>query len=435
MYDKDMMATSPPRLILKKLTSEFVQAKRVLLKTDYNVPLKQVGKQWEVADDSRIVITLPTLKFLIKHQAKIIITSHLGRPKGAVDPALRMTPVAKRLEKLLGQPIHTVDVPAGPAAETAAKALKPGEVLLLENSRFDPGEKKNDASFAKNLAKLADVYVNDGFASAHRAHASVVGVTEYLPTVAGFALAGEVEMLANLMKNPARPFVAIVGGAKISDKVEAIANLSKIASVVLVGGGVANNFLKAEGVEVFHSYLEDQPADIKKEGKSYVALAGKLIADTKTEKMLLNGFIPLPKIIYPPDVVAADKLEKPTNKAVLDLTNGNNHERRERWMFLDIGPKTRQLYREIILQAKTIFWNGPMGVFEQADFKAGTQAVAEAVVESKAKTVIGGGDTIRAIHALGLTKSFPTVSAAGGAALEFLGGNILPGLKPLIRKA
>jgi phosphoglycerate kinase len=435
MYDKSMTQHGQP-IILRTLTADFVRNKRVLLKVDYNVPLKKDGKTLTVADDSRIQITLPTLKFLIEHGAKIIITTHLGRPKGAPEAKFRVDPVAKRLSQLLGQKVEKTDVPAGPEAEAAAAKLGPGEVLLLENSRFEPGEKKNDPKFAKQLAQLADVYVNDGFASAHREHATVAAVTKYLPSAAGFALAKEVEQLSDLISNPQRPFVAVVGGAKISDKVLAIANLSKIADVVLVGGGVANNFLKAEGLEVFRSYLEDVPADDKKKGISFVAAAKTLIDSTKSEKMLLNGYIPLPKIIYPSDVVAADRIENPTQQKVMELTNGNGTEKEKntQWMFLDIGPKTLRLYQDILSQAKTIFWNGPMGVFEQPEFAGGTKAIAKTIAESGVKTVIGGGDTLRAIHMFGYTDQFSTTSAAGGAALEFLGGKMLPGIEPLIQK-
>ncbi|HCR81262.1 MAG: Phosphoglycerate kinase [Candidatus Pacebacteria bacterium GW2011_GWB1_47_8] len=421
-------------LTLKKVTADFVRHKKVLLKVDYNVPLKTDAGRTTVADDSRIKITLPTLQFLIKNQAKIIITSHLGRPKGEVVAKYRTKPVAQHLATLLKKPVVSVAVPAGPQAEKAVSQLQPGEVLMLENSRFDPGERTNDPAFAKQLARLADVYVNDGFASAHRAHASVAGVTRYLPAAAGFALIDEVTQLSTIMHQPARPFVAVIGGAKISDKVEAIANLSQVADVVLVGGGVANNFLKADGLEVYRSYLEDAPADEKKEGVSFVSVAQHLIHNTKTEKMMLYGYIPLPKIIYPSDVIAADDSQHPKEKKVINLANGNNHEKNRQWMFLDIGPKTIQLYQDILKQAKTIFWNGPMGVFEQPLFAKGTQAIAKAVATSRAKTVIGGGDTLRAIHAFKLDRHFDVVSAAGGAALEFLGGKMLPGIKPLLKK-
>lgn len=417
----------------RPLTADFVKHKRVLLRVDYNAPLKKHGKQWLVADDTRLKITLPTLEFLLKHQAKIIITSHLGRPKGKVVGKLKMDPIAKSLEKLLTQPVKKIDVSVGLAAQQAVAQLKPGEILMLENSRFNPGETTNDPKFAKQLASLADVFINDSLSVSHRSHASVVGVTKFLPSVAGLALVEEAQILSSLVKKPAKPFVAIVGGAKISDKVGAIRNLSKVADVVLVGGGVANNFLKADGVEVYHSYLEEQDTGGKKKKVSFVGVAEKLIKETKGEKMMLHGYIPLPKIIYPSDVLAVDSLDNPTRKKIITLANGNNDEGRREWMFVDIGPKTQMLYRDIILKAKTVFWNGPMGVFEQAPYAKGTVAVAKAMAKAKGKTIIGGGDTIRAIHELGIENQYHYLSAAGGAALELLGGKLLPGLKPLLK--
>jgi len=420
---------------LRRLTADFVKQKRVLLRVDYNTPLKQVGQQQVVADDTRLKITLPTLKFLLKHQAKIIINFHFGRPGGKVVEKYRVDPVAKRLAELLKKPVKKIDVPAGPEAEKAVAEMQPGDILMLENPRFNPGEETNDPKFAKQLADLADVFVNDGLASAHRDHASVTGVTKYLPSAAGFALVEEVNILEKLMSKPTRPFVAVVGGAKISDKIDAIRNLSKIADVVLVGGGVANNFLKADGVEVYHSYLQDVPVDVKKKKMSFVGVAEDLIRETKSEKMMLHGYIPLPKIIYPSDVLAVDNLEKPTKQKTILLANGNGHEKDKDWMFVDIGPKTQKLYRDIILQAKTVFWNGPMGVFEHAPFAQGTKTVAKAVANNKGNTIVGGGDTIRAIRNLKIENRYDYVSAAGGAALELLSNKMLVGLKPLLRSA
>lgn len=416
---------------LRKVNATAVKNKKVLLKVDYNTPTKTNRDKQVVMDDTRIKITLPTLKFLIEQKAKIILTSHFGRPGGKVVEALKMDPIAQHLEKLIGKKVNKIAVSVGKEAEQAVTEMQPGDILMLENSRFNPGEKKNDPDFAKQLASLADVFVNDAFSASHRAHASVVGVTKYLPAYAGFALYEEVEMLASLSKKPKRPFVAIVGGAKISDKVEAIKNLSQIADVVLVGGGVANNFIKAEGIEVFHSYLEDKPADTKKENISFVAVAEELMESTKTQKMMLHGYIPLPKIIYPADVIAADDIDNPKSKKVIDLTNFED-ERKKSWMYLDIGPKTQRLFRDIILEAQTIFWNGPMGVFEQPDFEEGTKAIATAIAKSSAETILGGGDTINAIHHLGLEDRYDYLSAAGGASLEFLGKKTLPGLEPLV---
>ena len=415
----------------KKLNATAVKNKKVLLKVDYNTPTKTNRNKKVVMDDTRIKITIPTLEFLIDQKAKIIITSHFGRPGGKVVEELRMDPIAAHLGKLINKKITKIDVSVGKEAQQAVDQMQPGDILMLENSRFNVGEKKNDLQFAKDLASLADIFVNDAFSASHRAHASVVGVTKYLPAFAGFALYEEVEMLSNLIRKPKQPFVAIVGGAKISDKVEAIRNLSQIADVVLVGGGVANNFIKAEGIDVFHSYLEDKPADIKKEKISFVAVAEELIENTKQEKMLLHGYIPLPKIIYPSDVIAADDIDHPKDKKVIDLTNGDIDERKKGWMYLDIGPRTQRLFRDIILEAQTIFWNGPMGVFEQPDFAEGTKAVATAIAKSSAQTILGGGDTINAIHHLGLENRYDYLSAAGGASLEFLGKKTLPGLEPL----
>ncbi|OGJ37845.1 MAG: phosphoglycerate kinase [Candidatus Pacebacteria bacterium RIFOXYB1_FULL_39_46] len=419
---------------LRSLSAEFIKNKRVLLRVDYNTPMQKIGQKYQIVDDTRLQITLPTIKFLLKNKAKIIICSHLGRPEGKFVAKYKLDPIAKHLEKLLGQPVKKINVSIGPEAQKAVADLEPGQILMLENTRFHPGEKANSPEFAQQLASLAEVFVNDGLAVSHRAHASVVGVTNYLPSLAGFALIEEVSHLESLIKKPQHPFVAIVGGAKISDKVEAIRNLSEIANVVLVGGGVANNFLKADGVEVYRSYLEETSVGGKKKKISFVKIARNLLRKTKAEKMLLRGYIPLPKIIYPFDVIATDNLDHPTKQKTIILADDNDSEEKQNWMFVDIGPKTQKLFREVILQAKTVFWNGPMGVFEQKKFAQGTQAIASAVAQVKGKTVVGGGDTISAIKNLGFEKRFDFLSAAGGAALELLGGKLLPGLKPLLKK-
>ncbi|HEX9817400.1 MAG TPA: phosphoglycerate kinase [Patescibacteria group bacterium] len=419
---------------LKQLTADLVSNKRVLLRADYNVPLKKSGQSWLVADDNRLRSSLPTLKFLLEHKAKIIICSHLGRPGGKTVDKYRLDPVAKQLAKLINRPVKKINAPAGPEAQKAVANMKPGEILMLENTRFDPGEETNGQRFASQLARLADIYVNEALAVSHRAHTSIVAITHHLPAVAGLALVEEVSVLEKLTANPKRPFVAVVGGAKISDKIEAIRKLSEIADVVLVGGGVANNFLKADGVEVYHSYLEEPTTDKSRQKFSFVGVAEDLIRKTKTEKMLLHGYIPLPKILYPSDVIATDNLTKPTQHKEIMLVNGNNHEEKQNWMFADIGTKTQKLYRDIILQAKTVFWNGPMGVFENQNFSGGTKAIAQAIAQVKGQTVVGGGDTIRAIRELGIEARFDYLSAAGGAALELLGGKLLPGLKPLLKK-
>lgn len=419
---------------LRELTASAVKGKKVLVRVDFNVPLKEVGGKTQVADNNRIRQTLETIQFLQQQQAVTLLVSHLGRPQGDSEENLSLEPVAKELEALLGSPVGFVPSTIGPETETAVAELMPGSVTVLENLRFDTGEKKNDPSFARSLAKLADVYVNEAFSTAHRAHASIVGITEHLPSFAGFAFAKEVNTFDQLMTKPKRPFVMIVGGAKISDKVSAIEHLTEIADAVLVGGGVANNFLKAEGFDIAKSYLQDAPADLEKQGVNYVDVAEELIEETKQDRLMIDGYIPLPKILYPTDVVAANSPESKTSE-IVELVNGNHEEAMgKNLMYLDIGPKTIRLFKEIILQAGTIFWNGPMGVFENEEFALGTKEVAMAVAKSSATTILGGGDTIAAIRAFDLEDRYDYVSAAGGAALDFLSGKTLPGVVPLLEK-
>ncbi len=417
---------------LPTLTASAVKNKTVLVRTDYNVPLKKSGSGWSVADDMRIKASLDTISFLLEHNAKVVLISHLGRPGGELNPDYSLKPVAKVLSDALGKPVAFVPDCIGDETHTQIEAAEPGSILLLENLRFHYDEAKNEAGFVKKLAKLADVYVNDAFSAAHREHASIVGVPKHLPSFAGKAFAKEVEMLGTLMHEPKRPFVMVIGGAKISDKVAAVEHLTTIADAVLVGGGVANNFLKADGFDVAKSYLQDTPADQKKRGIDYVDKAEELLADTKQERLLIDDYIPVPKILYPLDVIAAASPEKQSGRTI-ELVNGNHkHAQAEGLMYLDIGPKTIRLYREILLQAGTIFWNGPMGVFENATFADGTKEVARAIAKSGATTILGGGDTIAAIRKFELENRFDYVSAAGGASLEFLSGKMLPGIKALV---
>lgn len=419
---------------LKLLTDSNVAQKTVLLRVDYNVPLKKIKNKIVVTDDARLRDTLPTLKYLLDRKCKIVIITHAGRPDGKVVKKLRLDPIANHLQKLLKHPIKKLDQLTGPKVEQAVAQMEAGEIIMLENARFHPGEISKNKTLSKKLASLGEIYVNDSFPVDHRDHASISGIADHLPTVAGFALAKEVEMLSKLTTNPKRPFVAIVGGAKISDKVEAIRNLSKIADVVLIGGGVANNFIKAEGLEIYHSYVEDKTrVDSQKKKKSFVTVAEELLEETKNEKLLLKGYIPLPKIIYPSDVVAAKKMHQPKSTRVIDLTSADNGHVDKETMFLDIGPRTQKLYQQIISEAGTIFWNGPMGVFEEPEFEQGTRAVATAMAKSKATTIVGGGDTISALHKFKMADRYDYVSAAGGASLEFLAGKELPVLKHMIK--
>lgn len=428
---------------LRGIKTAEVKNKRVLVRVDFNVPLKKVAGKLIVSDDTRLKFALPTLHYLHQHQAKTIMVSHLGRPDGKRNSQLSLAPIASHLEKLLGTKVPLTPASVGPDTLAQTKALKPGDFLLLENIRFEPGETTNDPRLAHNLAKLADLFVNEAFAVSHRAHASTVGVARLLPAFAGFQTLIEVSMLKKLTDDPQRPFVAIIGGAKISDKVSAIQNLSKVADIVLVGGGVGNDFLKAEGVNILASYIEDKVVDEKKRGLSFVKVAQKIVDSVQDQKLLLHGYLPLPKILAPIDVVAAASPEKPSSKKIItlatfkgDTLQGNRKKPSKNLMFLDIGPATIKLYQEIIKGAKTIFWNGPVGVFEEPAFAAGTKAVALAMADNvPAITIIGGGDTVKAIHQFKLDKKYDYISSAGGAALEFLGGNTLPGLKPLQQKS
>lgn len=420
---------------LRTLSNTNVKGKTVLLRVDYNVPFSKVKTKLVVADDTRLQLSLPTLHYLLKQNCRIILASHNGRPDGQVDPQFRLDPVAHRLAALLHHPVKKLNVCFDPSVTAAVKALKAQDILLLENIRFHPGETKNDPRFAKFLASLADIAVNDAFSASHRAHASVSGIAKYLPMIAGFHLEKEVKMLSHLLQKPKHPFVVIIGGAKVSDKVAIIKNLSTIADIVLVGGGVANNFLKADGVEVYRSYLQDVIVDDKKRQIDFVKLAAKLLHRVKHQKMLLNGYIPLPKIIYPLDVIAATAISSTAKTQVIDLVNHQtNGQLNSKLMYLDIGPKTVKLYQEVILQAETVFWNGPLGVFETKPFATGTRTIASAVAKSKALTVLGGGDTLAAINQFGFQDRYDYVSAAGGATLEFLAGQSLPGLTPMIIK-
>ena len=417
---------------LHKLIKSVVRDKTVIVRVDYNVPLKKTAEGWQVSDDRRIKASLETIQLLREANAKIILISHLGRPKDSIESALSLQPIADHLKKLLDCPIHFSSDCIGEPAMSAVGELKSGEVLLLENLRFHAGEKQNDPHFAHQLATLAQVYINDAFSAAHRAHASTVGIPQYLPAYAGLYLQQEVDALRSIKDDPKRPLVVVVGGAKISDKVDAIVNLTKVADVVLTGGGIANTFLKAQGLEIHKSYIQDAPADLKKKGIDYIHVAQDLLERTKTEKVWFNSYIPLPKILYPLDVIAAASPESTTTQ-IIDLTHNMADTPQDKsLMYLDIGPKTRQLYQEVLRMANTIFWNGPMGVFEEKQFAEGTETIAKTIANSSAKTVLGGGDTLASIEHLDLTDHFSYISTAGGAALEFLAGKELPGLKPLI---
>ena len=384
----------------KSITDIDVKGKRVLVRVDYNVPIKDD----KVTDDTRIVAAMPTLEYLLNRGAAVILFSHLGRPKGGPDPKYSLRPVAGYLSGLLGKPVAFADDCVGPVAEAAAKALKPGEILVLENTRFHPEEEKNDPDLAKKMASLADIYVNDAFGSAHRAHASTEGVAHYLPAVAGFLMEKEIQYLGQAIANPKRPFIAILGGAKISDKIGVIRNILTKADHILIGGGMANTFFKAQGYSVGDSLYEEEALDT----------ARQLLQSGTTQLYL------------PVDVVIGDRFDAEAEKKIMAMASIPDG-----WRILDIGPETVAKFNETLTGAGTIVWNGPMGVFEFPRFAEGTIGVAKAVAASKAVSIIGGGDSVAAINQAGLADQITHISTGGGASLEMLEGLDLPGLVAL----
>lgn len=387
----------------KMVTDLNVEGKKVIMRVDFNVPLKD-GK---IQDDTRITAALPTIKYLLEHGAAVILMSHLGRPKTKEDLEFSLRPVAEYLGTLIDAPVKFAEDCRGEIAKAAARALKPGEVLVLENTRFYAEEEKNDPQMAADLASLADLYVNDAFGTAHRAHASTYGVAELLPSAAGFLMEKEIKYLGDAIASPVRPFVAILGGAKISDKIGVIENLLKKADKILIGGGMANTFLKALGYEMADSLVEADAVETAK------TLLGKS-----------EG-----KLILPVDMVLGDAFDAEAKMETLpvgDVPAG--------WRVLDIGPKTVEVFGEAIADAGTIVWNGPMGVFEFPRFAAGTFAVAHKVAESSAVSIIGGGDSVSAINQSGLSSQITHISTGGGASLEMLEGIELPGLAILSNK-
>ncbi len=377
-----------------------VKGKRVLVRVDFNVPLAD----GEVADDGRIRATLPTIQYLLEQGAAVILMSHLGRPKGKVREDLRMDSVSRRLSELVGREVIKVDDCVGPEVERAAAALEPGQILLLENLRFHPEEEDNDQAFAQQLATLADIYVNDAFGTAHRAHASTSGVPQYLPAVAGLLVDRELSFLGKALTSPERPFVAILGGAKISDKISVIRNLLTKVDLLLIGGAMANTFLKAQRYEVGQSLVEDES----------LPMARQILKQA------------CGKLVLPVDVVVGDEFAADAEAQTLSVQKIPPG-----WRILDVGPKTLSLFKQKLVSAKTVLWNGPMGVFEFPKFAVGTVALAHSLAAAQATTIVGGGDSIAALKHAGLVNKMSHVSTGGGAALEFLAGKTLPGVAAL----
>lgn len=376
------------------------KGKKVLVRVDFNVPMKD----GQITDDTRIRAALPTIQYLLDHGAAVIICSHLGRPKGGPEAKYSLAPVATSLGTLLKKDVAFASDCVGQPAETAASKLKPGEVLVLENTRFHPEEEANDPVFAKKMASLANLYVNDAFGTAHRAHASTEGVTHFLPGVAGLLMEKEIQYLGQAIANPAQPFVAILGGAKVSDKIGVIKNLLQKADDILIGGGMANTFFKAQGIPLADSLVEDE------------------VLETARELLKEGG----KKIHLPVDVILGDKFDAEANKKTMSLGPVP-----EGWRILDIGPETVAAFEKVIGKAGTVVWNGPMGVFEFPNFAGGTYGVAKAIAASKAVSIIGGGDSVAAIQQSGLADKITHISTGGGASLEMLEGLELPGVAAL----
>lgn len=393
------------------ITDLDIRGKRVFIRVDFNVPLKD-GK---VTDDTRISESLPTLRLAIQKGGRLVIASHLGRPKGAPEPKYSLLPVAKKLEELIGRPVRFSSDCVGSIPESKSKSLADGDILLLENVRFHPEEEKNDEAFSKQLAALCDgLFVCDAFGSAHRAHASVVGITRFVKqSAAGLLMEKELAYLGKAVTNPVRPFVAILGGAKVSDKIEVVENLMKMSDAMLIGGGMAYTFLKAEGQPIGKSLVEDDKLD----------LAKRLRTEAQQNKFAL---------LLPVDHVVGAEFKADTATQTVSVSATPDG-----WMGLDIGPKTIDAYRHKISSAKTIVWNGPMGVFEMPAFAKGTLEVAKAVAAATsagATSIVGGGDSVAAVHQSGVSNQISHISTGGGASLEFLGGRKLPGVEALTNK-
>lgn len=381
-----------------------VKGKKVLVRCDFNVPLDE---NKNITDNRRIVGALPTIKYLLDNDCKVILCSHLGRPKGQVNKDFSLEPVAKELSKLLGREVKLANDIIGKSAKELTANMKDGEIVLLENVRFDSREEANDAEFAKELASLAEIYVNDAFGTAHRAHSSTTGVAEFLPAVCGFLMEKEVKMLGDCLDNPQRPFVAILGGAKVSDKIKVIENLLEKVDTIIIGGGMTFTFLKAMGYEVGNSICELDRLDIAKE---------------TIEKAKMKGV----KLLLPIDTVCGKEFTNDTETVTVD-----SKQIPEGWQGLDIGPKAIEEYTQELKSAKTVIWNGPLGVFEFEKFAKGTNSIAKVLSELDATTIVGGGDSVAAIEKGGFSDKITHISTGGGASLEFLEGKALPGIEAL----
>jgi phosphoglycerate kinase len=399
-----MFETGGPGMAKKTVEDVDVAKKRVLVRVDFNVPMDSSGR---ISDDTRIRACLPTVEYLAMQQARIILCSHLGRPGGKVVEELRLAPAARRLSELLHRPVKALNDCIGPQVEAAVAGLQYGEIVLLENLRFHPGEEANDSEFARSLSRLADVYVDDAFGSCHRAHASIVGVAQYLPAVAGFLLEKEITTLSGLLRKPDKPFAVVIGGAKLATKLGVLDNMISKVDYMLIGGGMAATFLKSEGYGAGNSKVESNQIEPLRSVVSKAKSAGV-------------------ELVLPQDFLVAEKLEfgAATKTVAMDkIPDG--------WVIADIGHKSVEQFSEVLGRCKTVFWNGPVGVFEIAEFAEGTRRMAEVLANLKATTIIGGGSTAEAVQGLGLADQMSYVSTGGGASLELLQGQVLPGVAAL----
>lgn len=388
----------------KSIRDVDLNGRHVLMRVDFNVPLDAAGA---ITDDSRIRGSVPTIRYVLDHGAALILASHLGRPKGRVTPGLSLAPVAKRLEQLLGVPVELAPDSTGPEVAQLARDLRPGQVLLLENLRFHPEEEANDPVFARELATLADLYVNDAFGTAHRAHASTAGIARHLPAVGGFLMEREIEALGQVLRDPSRPLATIIGGAKISTKIGVLEHLLTVTDSYMIGGGMANSLLCAQGKDVGTSLVEEDKLDVARAFLSEARARGR-------------------DVHLPTDVVVAERPERgaPTRIASVDDVPPG-------WAIVDIGPRTQDDYARVIGEAGTVVWNGPMGIFEIKEFSQGTLRIAQAMADARAETIVGGGDSVAAVEQMGLADRIDHVSTGGGASLEFLEGRELPGVAVL----
>lgn len=388
----------------KSLKDVDIRGKKVLMRADFNVPLDD---RRNITDDSRIRAALPTIEYILNQGAKLIIMSHLGRPKGEVKEDLRLLPVGKRLEEILNKPVTILKDCVGPEIEDAVEKMDPGGVTLLENVRFHGEETRNDPEFARKLARLGDIFVNDAFGTCHRAHASTEGVTRYMPSVSGFLVEREIEYFEKISRSPEKPFVLVLGGAKVSDKIPVIENMLSKVDIIIIGGAMAYTFMKTRGFHIGDSRYEDNMAAM-------------------TESILESAGSKGVEMILPEDHVVCDRVDEPKQIRTTDNPNID-----EGFIGADIGPKTIELYRKKMQGAKTIVWNGPMGIFEKEEFAAGTRSVAEAIAASSAVSVVGGGDSTAAVKRFGMEHGISHISTGGGASLEYLEGKSLPGIEAL----